>query len=1015
MPTYLCHGFRWQRRSIRVYTVVQDLDDVSPEWLIRPTSSRCLLQSFYNLFEFLPYCSPHEPETWDSNEDEDEDEDEDERVKSGEENGEEGVVVPGDRGSRGEKGSKEQRTQWPKRKESLGVLRGHGSEGTTGKGMGTMGKEMGKEKREITAIPVGSNNRSSISRTRTISRSPSTISRSPSTISRSPSLRLPLQGVRTPSRTRLQTTAAAAASAATTPTTPTAPTTATTTSAPASTPASRTPSTLGVSSAGKGRKGKTTGSSSSSRRSESHSPNRKKDELSAQRWSAVKVLEEYDPNNLDEVSRPYAYVADHVVRVDGAADILAEVRRYEERMQRLRLKLKGAEKRAGERDPKANRNSGGSGGSGEYHDALEHLEESAKEKEETWIEQLRDELQRGEEIKWYVVVNGDEERNYSNLSDSDDEDEDEDEDEYEYDDSEELSSSEITSNYGTSYRYDTTEDLLSASKHPSLAAYPPSEGRRSPLSYTGSGSRTSSRSGQSKSRSQSRSHSRTRACHRNHSRPRHGKKIRRPKPTKEQRQHHAQYTLQQELFERNDLRASSTTPTPTPTSATTTMATSTTRGTTPTAGQAPPPPPPTAMSMRNTGPIIKEGAARRVVSEGEIHPALRGQARKSEIPIIMVTPTRSTFPDETETETAGAVGEKRMVEQPQPQQPQPQPQKQQQHHQQQQPQQPQPQPHPQQQQHHQINEPEPGPRRGSTASANPDMGTITSTTVPLTSSFSLDTSPSNAPTPTTIPAGLTLKPLIKPPKKQSTLPTIIPTLPTISTSSLVRNRGNRHSSSNTNTNTGSKRSSLTTLRSPSSWSCLSLHLGHSSHSHHSTSPKDKDGEDITGDDEEVVLPPPRPSPSPPIPISVNPMGSYSYEPVSTLPPRPAPMPPGSNSKPVSPRGGGQTETGSNNKVPTAPSSPVVVKISAGPAGPAGPAEVQTQTHGQGQAAASPVVGQYASMMSRTMPTRKGNSGNGNGNGNGNSGNGNGKESRRSRSSGSLRRLFQRASGKDGWI
>ncbi|EAA32556.2 hypothetical protein GE21DRAFT_6675 [Neurospora crassa] len=537
MPTYLCHGFRWQRRSIRVYTVVQDLDDVSPEWLIRPTSSRCLLQSFYNLFEFLPYCSPHEPETWDSNEDEDEDEDEDEGDKSGEENGEEeAVVVPGSRGSRGEKGSEEQRTQWPKRKESLGVLRGHGSEGTTGKGMGTMGKEMGKgmgkEKREITAIPVGSNNRSSISRTRTISRSPS--------------LRLPLQGVRTPSRTRLQTTAAAAASAATTPTTPTAPTAAI--PAPASTPALRTASTSGVSSAGKGRKGKTTGNSSSSRRSESHSPNRKKDELSAQRWSAVKVLEEYDPNNLDEVSRPYAYVADHVVRVDGAADILAEVRR------------------------------GGSGGSGEYHDALEHLEESAKEKEETWIEQLRDELQRGEEIKWYVVVNGDEERNYSNPSDSDDEDEDEDEDE-------------------------------------------------------------------------------------------------------------------------------------------------------------------------------------------------------SEIPIIMVTPTRSTFPDETETETAGAVGEKRMVEQPQ--QPQPQPQQQQhQHHQQQQPQQPQPQPHPQPHQHHQINETEPGPRRGSTASANPDMGTITSTTVPLTSSFSLDTSPSNAPTPTTIPA-LSLKPL-KPPKKQSTLPT----LPTISTSSL---------------------------------------------------------------------------------------------------------------------------------------------------------------------------------------------------------------------------------------
>ncbi|KAK4193890.1 hypothetical protein QBC35DRAFT_9030 [Podospora australis] len=58
MPTYLCHGFRWHRPSIRVYVVVQDLDDASPDCLTTPTSSHCLLDSFYRIFDFLPACSP---------------------------------------------------------------------------------------------------------------------------------------------------------------------------------------------------------------------------------------------------------------------------------------------------------------------------------------------------------------------------------------------------------------------------------------------------------------------------------------------------------------------------------------------------------------------------------------------------------------------------------------------------------------------------------------------------------------------------------------------------------------------------------------------------------------------------------------------------------------------------------------------------------------------------------------------------------------------------------------------
>ncbi|CAM1511240.1 Fc.00g087530.m01.CDS01 [Cosmosporella sp. VM-42] len=88
-------------------------------------------------------------------------------------------------------------------------------------------------------------------------------------------------------------------------------------------------------------------------------------------WSAVKLLEEHDPDDLTYVSRPYAYVADYVVRVDLSVDLAAEMARYESR---------------------------------------------AKE-EGGWFGKLRDELQNGEEVKWYVVVCGDESRDFEEETD----------------------------------------------------------------------------------------------------------------------------------------------------------------------------------------------------------------------------------------------------------------------------------------------------------------------------------------------------------------------------------------------------------------------------------------------------------------------------------------------------------------------------------------------------------------------------------------------------------------------
>ncbi|KAK7998250.1 hypothetical protein PG989_006290 [Apiospora arundinis] len=107
-------------------------------------------------------------------------------------------------------------------------------------------------------------------------------------------------------------------------------------------------------------------------------------------WSTVKLLEEYDPANLNQLNGPWAYVADHIVRVDTSASIAEEMMNYEERMKSEKVKaMTGPSDETGR-----NRNTSGN-------------------KKPGWFEMLRDQLQRGEDIKWYVVVCGDEERSTS--------------------------------------------------------------------------------------------------------------------------------------------------------------------------------------------------------------------------------------------------------------------------------------------------------------------------------------------------------------------------------------------------------------------------------------------------------------------------------------------------------------------------------------------------------------------------------------------------------------------------
>lgn len=47
MPTWLVHGFRWPRAQVRIHTILHNLDDVAPEWLVAPATQACLHNNFH--------------------------------------------------------------------------------------------------------------------------------------------------------------------------------------------------------------------------------------------------------------------------------------------------------------------------------------------------------------------------------------------------------------------------------------------------------------------------------------------------------------------------------------------------------------------------------------------------------------------------------------------------------------------------------------------------------------------------------------------------------------------------------------------------------------------------------------------------------------------------------------------------------------------------------------------------------------------------------------------------------
>ncbi|KAH8172809.1 hypothetical protein LIA77_07064 [Sarocladium implicatum] len=71
MPTYLCHGFKWERQALRGWIIIHDVEDAQPDWIIAPASKDGILATFAREHPFVPFGP-----AWTREEEAPEDEDE---------------------------------------------------------------------------------------------------------------------------------------------------------------------------------------------------------------------------------------------------------------------------------------------------------------------------------------------------------------------------------------------------------------------------------------------------------------------------------------------------------------------------------------------------------------------------------------------------------------------------------------------------------------------------------------------------------------------------------------------------------------------------------------------------------------------------------------------------------------------------------------------------------------------------------------------------------------------------
>jgi hypothetical protein len=261
MPTYLLHGFRWQRAAIRIHIILQDLDDAAAEWIIAPASATSIINSFYSMFDFLPPSNPPPPPVA------------------------ENAVI--DDHARLQSGVLSK-----KNTKSMSSLRSMGR------------KKKGKQGQEVEGL-------SGAERTKNTSFS--------------------------------------------------------------------------------GSRSLSTGGTLSQQPSDAAKP------VGFNDWSMVKLVEQYDPDDLESVSQPYAYVADYIVDVSLSASIAEEMVKYEVKSRESQVSFSPGSGTPAMADV-------GNGGDTSGRNDITGSNRLG------WFERLRDGLQKGEDIGWYVVVCGDEER-----------------------------------------------------------------------------------------------------------------------------------------------------------------------------------------------------------------------------------------------------------------------------------------------------------------------------------------------------------------------------------------------------------------------------------------------------------------------------------------------------------------------------------------------------------------------------------------------------------------------------
>lgn len=382
MPTYLVHGFRWHRSAIRIHIALYNLDDAAAEWIVAPATSITLLNSFYTLYDFLPPSSPPPLGAWGGN----------------------GVVRPASANCSG--GGAQPLLSKPQSSfdgvpvgRGIGIMEdgvaevdGHADTSvpphppavktrhesdvtvpiTNGVANGTAPGQSKAEPIPQSPVPpkaLAKGKNKSMSSLRGFGRRRT---------ERPPDLPdLPVGGfgnyavvaqngnanglATTPNSTRDRST---------------------------STDIKR-PSTASTDYSRPSRRG-----------SDVVSATRKKPAFND--WSVVKLVEQFDPNELRMGSQPYAYVADHMIEVKLGTSITEETAKYEAKMR------EDVEPRPMSplTPPTHSRSGSGFGLNGE----LSARELRRKSRRANWFEKLRDQLQSEEQVGWFVVVCGDEER-----------------------------------------------------------------------------------------------------------------------------------------------------------------------------------------------------------------------------------------------------------------------------------------------------------------------------------------------------------------------------------------------------------------------------------------------------------------------------------------------------------------------------------------------------------------------------------------------------------------------------